>query len=121
MAMGFDQDKAIHHFTLTPQGGTIAVTVKDPSDAPTRDRIQAHLKAIADAFGRGDFEKPLMTHGEMPPGAAEMQRHKADLKYTYERMPKGGMVRIQTANQQAIAAVHEFLRYQIREHATGDK
>jgi hypothetical protein len=120
MAMGFEQDKATHHFTLTAKGGTIAVTANDPADQATRDHIQAHLGEIAAAFAKGDFEKPLMTHGEMPPGVADMQRYKADIKYTFERTDKGGVVRIATTNEEARKAVHEFLRYQIREHATGD-
>jgi hypothetical protein len=120
MAMGFDQDKATHHFTLTATGGTIAVTANDASDTATRDRIRAHLEEIAAAFGTGDFEKPMMTHGEMPPGAADMQRHKADIKYTFEPAEKGGLVRIVAANEPALEAVHEFLRFQIREHKTGD-
>ena len=77
MAMGFDQDKATHHFTLTATGGAIAVDANDPADQVTRDQIQAHLQEIAPAFGRGDFEKPLMTHGEVPTGVSAMQRHKA--------------------------------------------
>ncbi len=120
MAMGFDQDKATHHFTLTADGGTIAVTANDPSDRATREQIQAHLEEIATAFAKGDFEKPLMTHGEMPPGVADMQRDKRDITYRFERTDKGGVVRIVTSTEQALKAVHEFLRYQIREHATGD-
>ena len=120
MAMGFEQDKATHHFTLTATGGTIAVTANDPDDAGTRDHIRTHLEEIATAFANGDFEKPLMTHGDMPPGAADMRRHNADIKYTFERTANGGLVRIVTAKEPALKAVHEFLRYQIREHATGD-
>ena len=120
MAMGFDQDKATHHFTLTPKGGTIAVTTNDASDVTTRDHIRAHLQEIAAAFAKGDFEKPLMTHGEMPPGVTEMQRSRADITYSYEESEKGGAVRIVTSTDRALKAVHEFLRYQIREHATGD-
>jgi hypothetical protein len=120
MAMGFDQNKAAHHFTLTPTGGTIAVTANHPSDRGTREQIQAHLEEIAASFASGDFEKPLMTHGEMPPGVSEMQRHKADITYRFKGTDRGGVVRIVTADHEALKAVHEFLRYQIREHATGD-
>ena len=120
MAMGFDQDKATHHFTLTPKGGTIAVTANDPSDTATRDHIRTHLEEIATSFAKGDFEKPLMTHGEMPPGVTEMQRAKTDITYSYEQTDKGGIVHIVTSTDRAAKGVHEFLRYQIREHATGD-
>ncbi len=120
MAMGFEQDKATHHFTLTAEGGTIAVTANDPADRVTRDHIREHLQEIAAAFAKGDFEKPLMTHGEMPAGVSDMKRHKADIKYSFEPADRGGAVQIATQNEQALKAVHEFLRYQIREHATGD-
>jgi hypothetical protein len=121
MAMGFDQDKAAHHFTLTAHGGTIAVTANDPSDGRTRDQVRVHLKEIAEAFGKGDFEKPLMTHGETPPGVADMQRYQAQIRYTFEPIDTGGVVRIATSSKPALKAVHQFLRYQITEHATGDK
>lgn len=121
MAMGFDQDKATHHFTLTEQGGLIAVSANDASDHATRDAIQAHLREIAASFARGDFEKPLMTHGEVPPGVSGMQRHKAEITYTYEGNERGGLVRIATANVDAQNAIHDFLRYQIKAHATGDR
>ena len=120
MAMGFDQDKATHHFTLSAKGGAIAVGANDAADQSTRDQIQAHLQEIAAAFGRGDFEKPLMTHGEVPPGVSGMQRHKSEITYTFERSERGGIVRIATPNADALNAIHDFLRYQIKEHATGD-
>ena len=79
MAMGFDQDKATHRFTLTATGGAITVDANDPADQVTRDQIQAHLQEIAATFGRGDFGKPLMTHGEVPTGVSGMQRHKSEI------------------------------------------
>ena len=44
----------------------------------------------------------------------------ASIAYAYEDTPEGGRVRISTADAEARAAVHAFLQYQIREHATGD-
>jgi hypothetical protein len=120
VAMGFDQDKATHHFSLTARGGTIAVDGSDPSDAATRDQIRTHLREIAQSFKQGDFGKPLMTHGEMPPGVATMQRLKAAINYVFESTAHGGSVRISTTNPDALKAVHEFLLYQITEHKTGD-
>jgi hypothetical protein len=120
MAMGFDQDKATHHFTLTSTGGLITVSVNDAADQTTRDQIRVHLQEIARSFAHGDFEKPLMTHGEVPPGVAGMQRRKNEITYSFEQSDRGGSVRIVTANADALSAIHDFLRYQIREHATGD-
>src|SRR5450759_1920841 len=80
LAMGFDQDATTHHFSLTPDGGSIAVDANDPADETNRDQIRVHLKEIAVAFGQGDFQKPLMTHGEVPPGVAAVS-------YTHLTLP----------------------------------
>lgn len=120
MAMGFDQDKATHHFTLTDTGGVIAVAANDPGDQATRDQIRAHLTEIAQAFANADFQKPVMTHSELPDGASTMQQLKDRIRYTVEQTEHGGAVRIFTSDSQALDAVHKFLRYQIREHSTGD-
>lgn len=120
MAMGFDQDAATHHFRITDEGGAIEVTAKSTDDEKTRDAIRSHLREIAKSFAEGNFEKPMMTHGEEPDGVAGMKRLKADITYTYEELPQGGRVRISSSNADAIQAVHAFLRYQIREHHTGD-
>jgi hypothetical protein len=119
-AMGFDQDTTAHHFLLAPDGGTIEVEVKDPSDESSRGRIRAHLQEIARDFARGDFAKPLATHGETPPGVRTMQTLTRAIAYRYEETPSGGRVRISSSNPTARAAIQEFLRYQIREHGTGD-
>jgi hypothetical protein len=119
-AMGFDQDGVAHHFVLRPDGGLIEVDVRDASDETNRDAIRTHLRQIATAFAGGNFEGPLMTHAEMPPGVPALQRLKSRVTYTFEETPRGGRVRITTDAAEALAAVHEFLQYQIREHHTGD-
>lgn len=119
-AMGFDQDTTVHHFRLLADGGSISVDVKTVGDDDTRIQIRSHLRQIATAFQQGDFAKPLMTHGEQPPGVAVLQRLKAELAYTYEDTARGGVVRIMTTNFEALGALHAFLKYQIVEHATGD-
>jgi SAM-dependent methyltransferase len=120
LAMGFDQDRTTHHFSLTADGGSIAVEAKDAADQASRDQIRAHLEEIAAAFGRGDFQKPFLTHSEVPPGVAVIQKLKGEIAYRFEESARGGIVRISTANAEARAALHEFLQYQIKEHATGD-
>jgi hypothetical protein len=118
--MGFDQDATTHHFTLTGEGGRIEVTTKDPSDARNLTQIRAHLADIATAFASGNFDAPLGTHGEVPPGVPVLQELRGLMRYRYENIPNGGRVIMSSANQKARAAIHDFLRYQIREHATGD-
>lgn len=119
-AMGFDQTVTTHHFRLSATGGTIEVGVKNQADETNRASIREHLKGIADQFAAGDFEKPLMTHGEQPDGVSDMMKRRRDISYTFEMLPDGGQVRIETSDKKALDAVHRFLRYQIREHRTGD-
>jgi hypothetical protein len=119
-AMGFDQDSTTHHFRLTAKGGAIEVTLKDPLDAAGLEQIRSHLREITGQFAAGDFATPLATHGEVPPGVSMMQDRKTAIAYAYEDITVGGRVRIVTADATALEAVHDFLRYQIREHATGD-
>jgi TusA-related sulfurtransferase len=116
-SMGFDQSKTTHHFRSLEDGGAIEVTVNDPANLAA---IRNHLAQIAKQFAAGDFSAPMMTHAEIPPGAAEMQKLKDKIAYTYEELPGGARVRITTGDPHAIAAVHKFLAYQIKEHHTGD-
>jgi hypothetical protein len=119
-AMGFDQDAATHHFRLTATGGPIEVMVKDQSDERAIAAIRTHLRSIAREFAAGQFDRPFQTHGEVPPGVAEMQKRHAKIAYRYEELPGGGAVRIESKDTRALDAVHAFLRYQITEHHTGD-
>jgi len=120
-AMGFDQDAVVHHFLLTPTGGAIDVEVRDPRETKTLDAIRTHLREIALQFAAGDFGAPFATHAEVPPGVPAMQRLKSTITYSYGQTASGARVDIATQNPEALAAVHEFLRYQIAEHHTGDR
>ena len=42
------------------------------------------------------------------------------IHYKFQEIESGAKVRIRTADERAIKAVHEFLRFQIAEHQTGD-
>jgi len=118
--MGFSHEKTTHHFRLYKDGGAIEVTANDPTDTASRDQIQMHLGHIAKMFAAGDFNAPMLIHDRVPPGVPVMQRLKAEVKYEFQKTGRGGMVRITTSNAEAIAAVHEFLRFQIDDHRTGD-
>jgi len=119
-AMGFDQDKVTHHFRLTPTGGSIEVGVNQTTDDVSRQQIRDHLKTISQQFADGVFTSPIATHGEVPPGVSVMRERKARIMYAYEETPAGGRVTISTTDRKARRSVHDFLKYQIREHATGD-
>jgi hypothetical protein len=121
MVMGFDQMKTTHHFYLYEDGGAIDVSVNDAADATNRDAIRSHLPHIAMLFGQGNFDAPMMVHdSKNVPGTAELARLKDKVKYTYVEAPKGGRVDIVTTDPAALKAVHEFMKFQISDHKTGD-
>ena len=119
-AMGFDQDKTTHHLRLYKDGGAVEVQANDPADTTSIGQIRDHLKEQAKKFAAGDFGAPQHTHGQMPPGVETMTRLRPQIRYEFQSTESGGRLRITTADAQALAAVHDFLRFQIREHATGD-
>ncbi|MBL8206022.1 MAG: cytochrome c [Blastocatellia bacterium] len=118
--MGFSHEKTGHHFRLKPDGGWIEVEVKDPKDTASRDQIRTHLKHIAQKFSAGDFTAPMLIHDKTPAGVPTMKQLKTDIQYQFEEMQRGARVRIVTSNAKAIAAIHEFLRFQISDHRTSD-
>lgn len=118
--MGFSHAKTTHHFRLKNDGGAIEVTANDAADTASCDQIRSHLKHIAKKFTAGDFTAPMLIHSQTPPGVPAMKRLKAEINYRFEELERGGLVRITTNNPEAIAAIHEFLRFQIQDHQTGD-
>jgi hypothetical protein len=118
--MGFSQSATAHHFFLKADGGVIQVEANDSSDAASRDEVRMHLGHIARAFQSGDFDIPMFVHDTVPPGVPEMKRLQKEIRYTFEESANGGRVVISSADKGAIAAIHDFLRYQIKEHKTGD-
>jgi hypothetical protein len=119
-AMGFSQTATTHHFFLKADGGVIQVEAKDTADKTNRDEIRMHLTHIAAAFAKGDFDIPMFVHDTVPPGEPEMKQLREKIQYSFEESPTGGRVVISSTDQDAIAAIHKFLRFQIEEHKTGD-
>jgi len=118
--MGFAQDKTTHHFLLHQDGGAIQVTANSADDKTSREEIQMHLRHIAQAFQSGDFNIPMFVHDQTPLGVATMTKLKDQIHYRYESAENGGRVVISSADAEAVAAIHEFLKFQITEHQTGD-
>jgi hypothetical protein len=119
-AMGFSHEKTTHHFRLRTGGGIIEVTANEASDMASRDQIRQHLKHIAKKFSEGDFAAPMFIHSQTPPGVPAMKRLKAEIEYRYEELERGAQLRISSSNEEAVKAIHEFLRFQITDHKTGD-
>ena len=118
--MGFSHTLTGHHFRLLADGGAIEVEADHPDDNASKAAIRKHMEMIAGMFGRGDFTLPKFIHNTIPPGVEVMKRLKGQITYTAKKTADGAMVRIATKNQEALAAIHEFLRFQIKDHRTGD-
>ena len=119
-AMGFSQTATTHHFRLLPDGGFVQVQANDANDTTNRDHIRMHLQMQAKKFAAGDFSLSEMTHDRVLPGTPEMQKLKSSINYKYEEIERGGRLRITSKDAAAIAAIHDFLKFQIADHKTGD-
>jgi hypothetical protein len=119
-AMGFAHDKTTHHFLMANDGGAIEVTANDPSDNLDIESIRTHLAQVASMFGNGDYSTPMLVHGAIPPGVTTMKLVKDRISFKFEPINAGGRVRIELSDPIALAAIHDFLRFQITDHQTGD-
>jgi hypothetical protein len=120
MAMGVDQYKSAHHFDMLPDGGRIALEMKD-DDSLSIAQIRAHLKLIQHAFQAGDFSTPQFVHMRSMPGTDVMARRKNFITYTYADLPRGGEVRIFTHDPESLSAVREFMGAQRGDHKAGGR
>jgi hypothetical protein len=118
--MGFSHARTAHHFRLLKDGGSIEAIANDKSDAVSRQEIREHLQHIADMFSKGDFNAPMLIHARTPPGVPLMKKLRKEIEYRVEDLPNGAQVRVSSGNPNAVAAIHDFLRFQIRDHQTGD-
>jgi len=118
--MGFSHEKTTHHFRLYKDGGSIEALANKPSDATSREEIREHLQHIAGMFKSGDFNAPMLIHARTPPGVPTMKKLRDQIQYRVEETPNGARVRVSSENPKAVAAIHDFLRFQIQDHQTGD-
>jgi hypothetical protein len=118
--MGFDHTKTTHHFRLLSDGGSIEVAANSLQDTESRDQIRMHLGHIAKMFAAGNFKAPMLIHEQVPPGVPTMQKLKGDIQYQFEETEQGARIRISTKSSEALQAIQDFLRFQIKEHKTGD-
>lgn len=117
---GMGHDVTHHSFRLFADGGAIELRANDDADAATAGVIQKHLRQIVAEFEKGEFATPAFVHGREPAGIDGMKANAGAIKYRYESLPSGGRIRITTTDAAALAAVHEFLKFQVIEHRTGD-
>lgn len=118
-AMGVDQYTSRHRFEPLPDGGRITLT-RDSADTAGGARIRAHMQEIAASFQQGNFDLPGFVHDREVPGTAAMRVHRVNITYTADSAPGGGQLRIRSRDSVAVAAIHEFLAFQRRDHRSGD-
>jgi hypothetical protein len=118
MAMGVDQYNSRHQFDVLPDGGRIALEMKD-GDTLAVAQIRAHLKLIEHAFQAGDFSTPQFVHMRAMPGTGVMARRKALIHYSYADLPAGGEVRITTKDPESLRAIRRFMEAQRGDHKAG--
>jgi hypothetical protein len=117
---GMASETSVHHFALTLRGGVIRLEAASAGDETARDQARGHLEHVAESFAAGDFSMPMFIHGRVPPGASAMARLRDAIRYRYEPTDRGGQITIDTSNREARRAIHDFLRFQIRDHRTED-
>jgi hypothetical protein len=118
--MGFSHEKTTHHFELSYDGGAIDGRANDVKDVQSRDQIRSHFRHIARMFAVGNFNAPMLVHSTDVPGTATMTKLKDQLHWTLAMTPRGARLTVMADNKPALDAVHEFLRFQIEDHQTGD-
>lgn len=118
--MGFDHTKTTHHFLLKSDGGAIQIEANDAKDSESRDQIRSHMQHIAMMFREGNFNAPMLIHSQTPPGTEVMRNLKSEIRYEFTETERGASIGISTRNAEALKAIHDFLRFQIEEHMTGD-
>jgi hypothetical protein len=62
----------------------------------------------------------MFVHDGIPPGVTTMKILKTKIRYSYEEISSGARVSLQSSDPIAVAAIHDFFRFQITGHQTGD-
>jgi hypothetical protein len=71
-------------------------------------------------FAEGNFNAPMLVHGTSVPGTATMTQLKDQIHWELQETSRGARLNITADNKTALDAVHQFLRFQIEDHHTGD-
>ncbi len=115
VAMGVDQYSSSHTFQSLPDGGRISLQ-RNPSDSIGVAQIRSHMRLIAEAFARGNFELPGFVHDRTVPGTPVMAARRSRIRYTADTLSGGGQVRLWSTDPVAIEAIHQFLAFQRHDH-----
>jgi len=118
--LGTDVDKVVQHYYLVKMGGVIELTAKDPNDTATITALRKYLEAQKALYEKGKNDSDAEVHGKIPDGLATMKKMRNDITFYSTETDSGAVLRMFSVNDQARQAVHDFMKFQISEHKTGD-
>ena len=119
----YDRDRVVHHFYLYPDGGSMTLSVKDPSDTETRKAVRAYVQRVSQLIVFGNLDRPREQFGQGIPGLdriADARARKATITVRSSAPDEGSHIVFATADPGALQGLHEFLRFQIEDLKTGD-
>ena len=66
------------------------------------------------------FDAPMLIHEKVAPGVPVMKELASRIRTNSSRRERGGRIVLSTRSARDLAAIHQFLRFQIEDHKTGD-
>jgi plastocyanin len=116
VAMGFDQNKIMHHFMATPTGGQIMIVAIDNNDSETISQIRSHILDIQQEFSQGNFTKPFFIHDQRVPGTEVMAQKKNLINYSVQNLHNGAVLTLTTNDIELMQAIQLFMSFQGTQH-----
>jgi hypothetical protein len=116
IAMGFDQNKIMHHFMATSTGGKIMIVALNSNDSETVSQIRQHVMDIKQEFSQGNFTKPFFIHDQQVPGTDMMVAKKDLIRFSTQQLDNGAVLTLATDDKELLSAVQQFMNFQGREH-----
>lgn len=116
IAMGFDQNKIMHHFMATPTGGQIMIVALDNNDNETISQIKVHVLDIQQEFSQGNFTKPFFIHDQEVPGSVVMAEKKDSIRYSIKELDDGAVLVLNTDDGELLQAIQQFMEFQGSQH-----
>ena len=118
--MPFDQNKTMHEFRDTMNGGVETVTANDPRDQVQISLIRQHLMRERDLFAAGNFTDPMAIHGMNMPGIQDLQKGAASgrVSIIYAALPNGAGLTYSTNDADLINTLHTWFEAQRMDHGS---
>lgn len=115
--MPFDQKQAMHMFLPSGTGGVVEIVVHN-MDTTQIALVRSHLLQEAAMFTRGDYSDPAYIHGKTMPGLARLESAASRVSVRYSETPTGAAIMLSSADQDLVAAIHQWLAAQQHDHSS---